>query len=393
MPLNTPRAPKYRLHKPSGLAVVTLNGRDRYLGRYGSEESQAEYKRLVAESFTSHRSVGPAPDSSVDLTVNELLVSYLQHVDAYYRKNGRPTTEPTNIRLALRPLRQLYGHTLAKEFGPLALKAVRRAMIEADLCRNEVNKRVRHVVRLFKWAVGEELVPPGVHHGLRAVSGLKMGRSGARESEPVKPVEEALIEAIQPHVSRQVWAMIQLQRLTAMRPGEVVLLRTCDIDTTGEVWVYKPTSHKTQHHGKERVIFLGPRAQAVLKPWLRTELTSYLFSPKEALEESYAQRRRRRQTPLTPSQRARSRKPRRSRTPGEYYPPTSYCHAISNACKKVGVPNWHPNQLRHNAATGLRKEFGLDVARVILGHSSPAVTEIYAEVDREKAISVMEQVG
>jgi len=57
------------------------------------------------------------------------------------------------------------------------------------------------------------------------------------------------------------------------------------------------------------------------------------------------------------------------------------------------VPRWGAHRLRHNAATYLRKEFGLDVARVILGHSSPAVTEVYAEVDREKALKVMEQVG
>jgi hypothetical protein len=35
----------------------------------------------------------------------------------------------------------------------------------------------------------------------------------------------------------------------------------------------------------------------------------------------------------------------------------------------------------------------LETARVILGHSSPAVTETYAEIDREKAIAVMEKVG
>ena len=47
----------------------------------------------------------------------------------------------------------------------------------------------------------------------------------------------------------------------------------------------------------------------------------------------------------------------------------------------------------HNAATWLRKEFGLDVARIILGHRSPAITEIYAELDREKAISAMQKSG
>lgn len=54
---------------------------------------------------------------------------------------------------------------------------------------------------------------------------------------------------------------------------------------------------------------------------------------------------------------------------------------------------WHPHQLRHNAATYLRKEFGLDVARVILGHSSIAVTEIYAEQDEAKARRVIKKIG
>jgi integrase len=393
MPSRPLRTPKYRHHKPSGLAVVTLNGHDCYLGRYGSDESQAEYKRLVAEWLASSRQVAATATGSADLTVNELLLAYVRHADAYYRKNGKPTTEPTNIRLALRPLHRLYGHTLAKDFGPLALKSVRQAMIEADLCRNEVNKRSRHIVRMYKWAAENELVPASVHHGLKTVSGLKKGRSEARESQPIKPVPEALVDAIESHVARQVWAMIQLQRLTGMRPGEVAIMRTCDIDTSGRVWAYKPESHKTEHHEKERVIYLGPRSQAVLKPWLRTELTAYLFSPKEALEEHYAQRRRDRQTPMTPSQRARTRKLRRSRTPGDHYTTASYCHAIRGACKRAGVPNWHPHQLRHNAATWLRKEFGLDIARVILGHRSPIVTEIYAEVDREKAVAVMEKVG
>src|SRR5262245_35430468 len=104
MPCRTLRTPKYRLHRPSGQAVVTLNGRDIYLGRHGTEESRAEYKRLLAEWLTGGRLVTATSGGPSDLTVNELLLAYLGHVDTYYRKNGRPTTEPANIKLALRPL-------------------------------------------------------------------------------------------------------------------------------------------------------------------------------------------------------------------------------------------------------------------------------------------------
>jgi integrase len=387
------RTPSYRLHKPSGQAVVTLDGRDLYLGRHGSAESRAEYDRLISEWLANGRRLpGSSSDPEADLTVNELLVAYLRHADAYYVKNGRPTKEPQDIRYAIRPIRQVYGHTSARSFGPLALKAIRQVMIDSGLCRNEVNKRIGKIKRAFKWAVSEELIPPSVHHGLQAVSGLRRGRADIRESEPVRPVPEAFVEAVRPHVSRQIWAMIQLQSLTGMRPGEVVAIRTIDIDTSGRVWSYTPASHKTEHHGKRRVIHFGPRAQECLRQWLRTDLTACLFSPAEATAERRTEMRRARKTSVQPSQRDRA-KPRPKKRPGSSYTVKSYCRAIAYACERVGVPKWHPNQLRHNAATRLRKDFGLDVARAVLGHSSPVVTEVYAELDGAKAAEAMERVG
>ena len=169
MAVQLSRLPSYRLHKPSGLAVVSIGGRDVYLGKFDTPESRAEYDRLMAEWLaTGRRPIVADSASRADLTVNEMLLAYLDYADGYYVKNGKPTTEPVNIRLALRPLRQLYGHTPAREFGPLRLKTVRQAMIDSGLCRSEVNKRVRHVLRAFKWAVGEEMVPPSLPPSLTA---------------------------------------------------------------------------------------------------------------------------------------------------------------------------------------------------------------------------------
>ena len=402
MPVHAIKAPSYRLHRPSGQAVVTIDGRDLYLGRHDTPASRAEYDRLIAEWLAGGRRL-PSSAAGGDVTVNELMLAYHRHAQSYYVKDGEPTSEVRNVGLALRPVRQLYGHTPAKAFGPLALKAVRQSMIGAGLCRNEVNKRVRHVARAFKWGVGEELIPPSVHHGLKALAGLRRGRSEARETEPIRPVPEAFVEAIRPHVSRQVWAMVQLQLLTGMRPGEVCMMRTRDIDTAGKVWSYRPGSHKTEHHGKERLIHLGPQAQAVLRPWLRPELGAYLFSQAEAAEEHRSSRRGDRKTPMTPSQAARTRKRKPLRAPGERYETDSYRQAIGYGVRGANrgrpergeppIPGWHPHQLRHNAATRLRREFGLDTARAVLGHSSTAVTEIYAELDIAKASEAMGRVG
>jgi integrase len=270
-------------------------------------------------------------------------------------------------------------------------------MIDGRLCRTEINKRVRRIVRAFKWAVSEEMVPPAVHQALKTVQGLRPGRADVRESEPVRPVSDAFVDAIRPFVSRQVWAMIELQRLTGMRPGEVVIMRARDIDVGGRIWCYVPATHKTAHHGKQRRIYLGPASQAILREWLRPELDKYLFSPTEAESERNARRRQARRTPVRSSQRAR--RVRRPRVlPKDHYAVDSYRQAIDRGIKAansrgISVAAWHPHQLRHNAATRLRREFGLDVARAVLGHSSPVVTEVYAELDGEKAIAAMERIG
>ena len=121
------------------------------------------------------------------------------------------------------------------------------------------------------------------------------------------------------------------------------------------------------------------------------------------MEERRQSRRSGRKTPLTPSQRGRKRKARPERSPGEQYDTRSYYHAVRYGIRKANqeaeksgnppIPAWHPNQLRHNAATRLRKEFGLDVARAVLGHSTPVVTAIYAEADESKAMTAMERMG
>ncbi len=46
---SAPRVPSYRRHKPSGQAVVTLNGRDIYLGNWGTKAGKAEYERLIGQ--------------------------------------------------------------------------------------------------------------------------------------------------------------------------------------------------------------------------------------------------------------------------------------------------------------------------------------------------------
>lgn len=271
--------PAYCLHKRKNLAYVRLSGDFVYLGPYGSPESKAEYERVVAEWLSrgrtpkAKRDAGSAASSSPDgISVNEVLLAYWKFVLTYYvAPDGRPGVEQQKVASAIKPVRALYGETPAANFGPVALKVVREKMIQDGLCRNTVNQRIGCVKRCFKWAVGEELIPSSVFHGLQAVDGLRRGRSAARETEPVKPVPDAHVDAVLPFLPPTVRAMVAVQRLTGMRSGEVCILRTRDLDRTGPVWLYRPATHKTAHHGHQRVVQVGPQAQAALAPLIKPD--------------------------------------------------------------------------------------------------------------------------
>jgi integrase len=378
--------PAYRLHKQSGQAIVTLTDgpgtrRDILLGKHDTPESWAEYARVLAEWEASGRRLS-GKRLVGGLSVNELILAYWHFAEGYYLKNGEPTSQQARIRLALKPVRELYGHTIAGDFGPKALKAVSERMVACGWTRGYVNSSVGCVKRMFKWAVAEEWVPAATYHGLQAVVGLKKGRSAAPDTRPVRPVDAAHIEAVLPELSSTVRAMVLVQRWTGMRPCEVIAMRPCDLDRTRtDTWVYRPESHKTEHHGVERVIFLGPRAQAALTPFLEDRHPgAYLFCPGEAAAEFLRRS-------------GRLVRYRRRRAPGKCYTTASYDWAIAKACVRAGVPHWTPNQLRHSKATEIRREVGLDAARAVLGHRSPAVTETYAELDQAKAAEVMERLG
>lgn len=149
--------------------------------------------------------------------------------------------------------------------GPLALQAVQAYLVGKELTRVGVNERIGGIRRIFKWGVAQELVPADVYQALMCVSGLRKGRTPAPETTPIGPVDEAVVDATLPALSAIVADMVQFQRLTGARPGEVCILRPCDIDRSDDsVWVYTPASHKTEHHGRGRAIYVGPKAQTLL---------------------------------------------------------------------------------------------------------------------------------
>jgi len=265
---------------------------------------------------------------------------------------------------------------------------------------------------MFRWAAGEELIPGDALAGLAAVEALEKGRSQAKELPPIAPVDEAVVLATLPHLSPQVAAMVRLQLLTAARPGEVAAIRPGDVDRSDPAsWVYRPGSHKTEHHGRDRAIAIGPRAQEVLGPWLGRDPGVYCFCPAEVV----AGREAARKPPTSPARGRPAARPK----PGGRYTKDSDRVAVARACDRA-FPHptlararkgdltakqraellawrkshrWHPHRLRHTRATEIRRRFDTEAAQVILGHSKPETTLIYAERDLARARAIMAEIG
>lgn len=398
------KLPSYRRQrKPNGrdIAFVVIDKQRLYLpGTWNSDESREAYRRIIAEYLVS----GSIPDdrptrrggSREDRTVAELAARYLRWADTYYvDANGAPTGSAATVELVLRPVLSLYKSLAVNQFSPRCLKAVQADMVQRGWSRKQINRATTRVRSVFKWGVSESMVEPAVLGALQAVAGLRRGKTNARETAPIRPVCKEHIAAVKKLVSSQVAAMIDLQLLTAMRPGEVCIMRTIDLNMSSKVWTYKPTDHKNAHRDMERTIFIGPRGQKILRPFLAGKpLDQHLFSPAEAEQARRAELSARRQTPLHRGNRPGTNRRRRpERTHGNVYGVDEYRRAIARACKVANIPTWSPHRLRHNAATTIRRDHGIDVARAVCGHRSIAVTDTYAEIDHERAAAVIGRVG
>lgn len=391
MPKLSSQVPRYRRHKASGQAVVRLAGHDFYLGKYGTAASREAYRRFTATWLQN----GALRSSTIaGATVTEIIVRYVKFATGYYRKQGSPTDELRMIKSALKVVRQLYGGCEATTFGPLCLKACREQMIANGWCRTHINRQIGRVKRAFKWAVENELIPGSVAESLRCVAGLKRGRSEARESHRVLPVPEADLAATIQCLPPVVCDMVRLQRLCGARPSEICDLRPIDINRCVNPWEYRPQSHKCEHHDHERVIFFGPRGQAILDKYLERPDVEHCFSPAESDRLRRAAQHIARKTSLSCGNRPGSNvSPKPKRPPGKKYDRNSYARAVRRAAKKAGVATWSPNRLRHSFATEVRRSNGLEACQVLLGHASADVSQLYAERDFTLAARIAQEIG
>ncbi|MBW7866545.1 MAG: site-specific integrase [Candidatus Hydrogenedentes bacterium] len=397
--METPkRLPPLTLHKPTGQWYVRLNGACHYLGR-DKKQAQSRHRIMVAQWLG--RGCVPEPPPPEDLTVTELCALYVAHCREYYAKAPQNLER---VRHAIAPLLALCGDMTAMEVGPPILKVLRQRMIDKGNTRTYINRTMQVLVRMYRWAVAEMLLPPEVHQRLKALEGLRQGFTEAADSTRRQPMTEGELEAVRGHLPKPVMAALEVMFLTGARPSEILNLRPMDIDKSGDVWRVDLEHHKTSHLGKSRHIFLGPRAQHVIAPYLLRRATAYLFSPREAFQESLDKRHEARVTPMSCGNRPGSnRAATPKRQPGDHYEHAAFRRCIARAIEQVNAErkaakldplrNFCPYEARHGAATRIRQEGTLDMVQAVLGHAKIDMSAHYAQLNDALAEAVMKRMG
>ncbi len=336
-----------------------------HLGEFGSKESKAKYKRLIAQWSAKLPVEVPANAR----TVAEVLEAYRTWAEAFY--GDVPRGRYRNLLPTIRTVRELYADLPADQFTPKKLKTVRQAFIDSGNGRTHVNTCTRRVIAIFAWAAEEELVPGSLVHSLREVRSLERGRGGVSEGKPVQTIDQTTVDVTLTELTTVVADMVRLQLVSGARPGEICNLTPEQIDRSDDVWYYRPVQHKNVHRGKDRVVCFGPRAQEILTKYLLRPNDQPCFSPREAMRQRFEQREQNRKTPFSCGNRSKpGQRCRRIEQVREGYDAMSYRRSIHRAFpapdgtegktlrRWKSEHRWSPNRLRHTKATQVREQFG-----------------------------------
>jgi len=337
--------PSLRQHSSSGHAIVVWDGKTYYLGQHGTAESVENYQSICANITLYGQAI--VEKSSV-LSVEILAREFLSILPNNFPADSQ---EPVPIRRSILQMVAFQGDRDASRYSPARLIELRQHWIDRGLSISTINKYHGYVLMMFQQCALRGLISPEIWSGLKIVPKLKPGRSAAKTPKRVGPVNMAHVDAIRPYVSETAWQVIQCQIYTGMRSGEVLSM------TLGQIRdnVYFPQHHKNKWRGHVREVPLGPKARALI--YARADglgADDLIFAG---------------------------------------YTNESYGRAIARACKRAGVPHWHPHQLRHLAGTEVRDKLGLDAAQAFLGHATARTSEIYAKLKDELRRKASEELG
>ncbi len=343
-------------------ATDPATGKQVWFGLYGTPEAKAAYDRWVVQLVSRRADVASGTRPNHDgLLLSTLAADYLTFAGKYYVKRGKQTSEVLLIERAVREMIALYPDMEASAFGPIELKAVREQFVAADWNLDSTNKQIAKLIRMFRWGVENELVRPDQLTALKAVKPLSPGRCSARVPKRIMPVPSEDVRKAAAVAFDPTKTMLLVHLATGMRTGELIDMNVRRIVVDALPWVYVPETHKSEHRGTTRTIYLGPTARELLTPVLlraRGRSDGCLWIGRKGPIEA-----------------------------------SGYWTEVKRAIRVSGVPRFRPLQIRHTAGTIFRKAAGIEGAQALLGHEHLSTSEIYSERRDDLAASIIEKIG
>lgn len=315
------------------------------LGKYGTPESLAAYKKFINE-LDGARVVVTVPGKWP--AIDQMVEAYLIYAERRYMRPDGLTSEYHGMVSALATLEPV-GRNPSDKFTVKTLTDIQRRLAADGYLRSGVNHIISRLKKFIRWCCKEELCPGDLYSKLMVVGGLRKGEENCAEPEPIGAAEIASINGVLQFVPPTVATMIQVQFKCGLRPNEVCRMRVESVDFGVDPWLYYPEKHKNDWREAVAVKAIPASAQQLLKPYLTER--PYFF---------------------------------RTLRGGERYTTSGYRQAIESgfevaAEKGVDLRPFRPNQLRHAIATHVAQRFGHRAAQVWCGHDQPNTTAIYIE--------------
>jgi integrase len=346
-----------------------MHGKDNYrsFGPWGSTEAVNAYRRFASEWAVGAFECKPVP-SGGSVCVAEILLGWIPWVEREFQKNGKPTSTVAFCKAAATRLAELYGTYDAKAFGPDELRAVRDTWVKDGFVRDTCNAYTYWITRCFAWAVSKKHVPSETHAALLAVETLLPGRTTAPDRPRKKPADSQAVAMALAHLrddprGHVIRVMVNVQRLTGMRPQHLCEMRLSAINNAEDVWVYSPppSGNKTHHRGIAPRFYFGPQVQALLFPLLDgCGPDEFVFAWTDKAGKRHSIRR------------------------------DAYGLAVGLACRDAGMSeedSWRPHQLRHALATEVAKRSqSLERAAAAIGDTVETLARHYVALDPKEVM-------
>ena len=339
-----------------------------YSIRYRERQQDGSYKevvkalgtqdRAVAESVLQDRirtearwALGGGREVADPPTIDEVFAQYTSRYVSFLSAGSQDRWKSVST-LTLKYLRGVRVDRLdLQDFRP-----IQQTYLSRGLTRKYVNGQIQQIKIAFKWAAQEGIVSSEDYQRVAMFPALKLGRTDAREGEPITAVDRAVTLRTAAVIGEPYSTIIRLLWHTGARSGEICALDARWLDMTGKVWRYRPKAHKTAHKGVNRLIVFGPDAQALLRPFLPAALGRGRFF-------------------VTP-------------TRGKPFTQIDMGRLVKSTNDAHGIPAWTLHQIRHSVSLEITRAHGIEKARDFLGHSDIKTTLGY----NDRMVEEMERI-